>query len=285
MKVLITGGEGFIGSHLAEKLKRTGNQIELFDLASGKDLRDRNSVDASVEGKDYVFHLAAVADLNWARENPLETMDINIGGTINIANSCAKYKVPLYHASTCCVYGNQQRHPVNEATLPNPAEIYACSKLAGEEIIRGYGLMYGLKFNLMRFATIYGPGMRPALGVYVFFKQALSGSPITIHGNGKQTRTLTYIDDLISGIVALFESGLFIGSVNLSTEEEISANQMAKMIKKLTNSKSKITHIDQRPGQTYRESVDSSKAKNLFGWEAKTTFREGLIKTFRWLTH
>lgn len=285
MKILITGGEGFIGSHLAERLERAGNKVEVFDLASGKDLRDRTTVDASIKDKDCVFHLAAVADLNWARENPLETMDINVGGTINIANSCAKYKIPLYYASTCCVYGNQERHPVNESTLPNPAEIYACSKLAGEETITGYGLMYGLKFNLMRFATIYGPGMRSALGVHIFFEQALSDSPITIHGDGKQTRTLTYIDDLISGIVALFESRLFIGPVNLSTEEEVSANQMAEMIKKLTNSKSKIIHIDQRPGQTYRESVDSSKAKDLFGWMAKTTFQEGLIKTFKWLTY
>lgn len=281
-KILVTGGTGFIGKHLVNRLKKEGHQVEIFDLKNGDDLRDPEQVDRAIRGKDVVFHLAAVADLNVSRENPHENMDINIDGTISVVDSCWRYKVVLNYASTCCVYGNQKKHPVDENTLPNPSEIYAHSKLAGEHVILGYAKTCGLEYNIMRFATIYGPGMRPALGVYVFFDQALNNKPITVHGNGRQTRTLTYIDDLIDGIMTLFHSKVKNEIINLTTEEEVSAIQMAKMIKKMTNSKSPIVFIPQRPGQTFREAVSAKKSKKLLGWEAKTSFKEGLTNTFKW---
>lgn len=283
MNLLITGGKGSIGSLLAEALIQKGHSVDTFDLVNGQDLLDKTQLDKAIRGKDVAFHLAAVADLNWARDHSRETMDINITGTINVAEACSFSQVPLYYASTCCVYGNQKTHPEDESTNPNPSEIYACTKLAGENIIKGYGLLTGLRYNLMRFATVYGERMRPELGVYVFFKQALKGEPITVHGDGRQTRTFTYIGDLIDGIVKLFESGLFLGAVNLTTEEEVSALYMAKQIKALTKSKSEIIFIPQRPGQTYRESISAAKAKKAFGWQAGTTFQNGLLKTHEWL--
>jgi nucleoside-diphosphate-sugar epimerase len=281
-KILVTGGTGFIGKHLFGRLKKEGHQVEIFDLKRGDDLRDPKQVDKAVKGRDVVFHLAAIADLNVSRKNPRENTDVNITGTVNVANACWRHRAVLNYASTCCVYGNQKKHPVDENTLPNPSEIYAHSKLAGEHIILGYAKTCGLEYNIIRFATIYGPGMRPALGVHVFFDQALDSKPITIHGNGKQTRTLTYIDDLIDGIMVLFHSGVKNEIINLSTEEEVSALQMAKLIKKMTNSKSPIVFISQRPGQTFREAVSAQKAKKLLGWRAKTSFKEGLEKTYRW---
>lgn len=282
-KILVTGGSGFIGKTLMKQLKKEGYSVENFDLSQGQDLKNKTQAEKAVEGKDVVMHLAAVADLNWAREHPDETMDINIGGTINVAQACTKHKAILFYASTCCVYGNQDSHPTSEKALPNPGEIYACTKLAGEYIIKGYSLMYGLKYNNIRFATIYGPGMRPALGLYIFFKQALLGEPITIHGDGLQTRTLTYIDDLIDGIIALLKSGIVNQTINITTEEEISALGMAQMIKELTKSKSPIVYIEQRPGQTFREAIDASYAKKLIRWQPKTSFKEGLEKTYRWI--
>lgn len=281
-KILVTGGAGFIGKYLVEHLKKEGHQVEIFDLKNGDDLRDHKQVDKAIKGKDVVFHFAAVADLNISRENPRENMDININGTINVADACWRHKALLSYASTCCVYGNQKKHPVDENTLPNPSEIYAHSKLAGEHVILGYAKTCGLEYNIIRFATIYGQGMRPALGVYVFFSQALNDKPITVHGDGRQTRTLTYIDDLTDGIMALFHSGIKNEIVNLTTEEEVSTIQMAKMIKKMTKSKSPIIFIPQRPGQTFREAVSAKKAKKLLGWRAKTSFKEGLEKTYEW---
>lgn len=283
LKVLVTGGSGFIGKALIGRLEKEGYSVENFDLSQGQDLRNKSQVDKTIKGKDVVMHLAAVADLNWAREHPDETMDINIGGTINVAQACTKHKAILFYASTCCVYGNQDSHPTSEKAFLNPAEIYACTKLAGEYVIKGYNLMYGLRYNNIRFATIYGPGMRPALGVYIFFKQALKGEPITVHGDGLQTRTLTYIDDLIEGIIALLKSGIVNKNINLSAEEEISALDMAQMIKELTKSKSPIVHIEQRPGQTFREAIDASYAKELIGWQTETSFKEGLEKTYQWI--
>lgn len=283
MNILVTGGKGFIGYALVKALQEQDHQVTSFDLQDGQDLLNEQQLDHAIARKDAVFHLAAVADLNWAREHPKETMDINVTGTVNVAQSCVKHKAILFYASTCCVYGNQKKHPVDETFLCNPAEIYACSKLAGENVIRGYHLMYGLQYNFLRFATIYGPEMRPALGVHIFFRQALQGVPLTVHGDGQQTRTLTYIDDLVSGIITVMKKGISGEAINLTTEEEVSALEMAHMITALTGSKSPILHIDQRPGQTFRESISAKKAKVLCGWEAKVSFQQGLKKTYAWM--
>lgn len=283
MKILVTGGKGFIGSALVKTLQQKGHEVQTFDMVDGQDICNPKQVETAIHGKDMVFHLAAVADLNWAREHPTETVDINVMGTANIAQACTTHGVFLQYASTCCVYGNQDRHPVDEDTLPNPAEIYACTKLAGENIIRGYHLMYGLSYNFLRFATIYGHGMRPALGVHIFFRQALLEEPLTVHGNGKQSRTLTYIDDLVSGIIATMEKGLKNEAINLTTEEEVSALEMAEMIRELTQSPSPIVHIEQRPGQTFKEQISAEKALTLLEWKAKVNFRQGLEKTYAWM--
>jgi nucleoside-diphosphate-sugar epimerase len=283
MKILVTGGSGFIGKRLMERLKSLGHEVENFDFINGQDIRDYEHVERAVKGKDWVFHLAAVADLNWAREHPIETMDINVTGTTQMAIVCARHNVFLSYVSTCCVYGNQEFHPSNEKTLPNPAEVYACSKLAGEYVVLGYHSLYNLRYNILRFATIYGPEMRPALAVYVFFDQALKGEPFTVHGDGKQTRTLTYVDDLIDGCIASMNEHTNGEIINLSTEEEISVLDTIDLIKEITGSNSEISFIEQRPGQVFKEGIDASKAKKLINWSTKHGFKEGLQETYKWL--
>lgn len=284
MKILVTGGSGFIGKRLMEKLTDLGHEVENFDFINGQDIRDYEHVERAVKGKDMVFHLAAVADLNWAREHPIETMDINVTGTTQMAVACARHNVFLNYASTCCVYGNQETHPSNEKSQPNPTEIYACSKLAGEYVILGYHRLYNLKHNILRFATIYGPGMREALATYIFLKQAIKGEPFTIHGDGTQTRTLTYVDDLIDSCVAVVNKGIENEIINLTTEEEVSVLDIINLSKELTNNtKSEIVFIEQRPGQILKEVIDASKAKKLMDWQAKHSFKEGMKKTYYWM--
>lgn len=281
-KILITGGRGFIGSKLTEALTKLGDDCETFDMVNGQDLRNPGQVAEFVRGKKCVFHLAAVADLNWARAHPEETMDINVKGTWNVALACHEYKARLYYASTCCVFGHQNNHPTDETALPNPAEIYACSKLAGEDVIKGFHHTYGLEYNFMRFATIYGEGTRPALGTHIFFGQALRGEPITVHGKGTQTRTLTHVDDLVSAIVALYKSDKVNDVWNMSNTEEISAFKMAVDIKVLTGSNSPIKFIPQRIGQTMKEIISVDKIKREIGWEPQITWQEGLERMYKW---
>jgi nucleoside-diphosphate-sugar epimerase len=209
-------------------------------------------------------------------------MKINIKGTWNIAYACSKHDIPLYYASTCCVYGQQKVHPSTEESKPNPSEIYACSKLAGENVIMGYHHTYGLKYNFMRFATIYGEGCRCALGTHIFMGQALRGEPITVHGNGKQTRTLTYVGDLIDAIYMLYKSKKMNGIWNLTNEREISANEMVYVAKNITKSKSPIVYIPQRVGQTFKEQISAQKMLKEVGWKAKVDFEEGMARQYKW---
>ena len=282
MKILCTGSSGFIASHLIRSLRERGHRVTPFDMLDGKDLRNLDQVRSAVSGVDTVFHLAAIADLNRSRVDPIETMEINVEGTWNVAYACWKAGAKLFYSSTCCAYGNQEHHPVDENTLPNPAEIYACSKLAGEYVIKGFHHTYGLPYNIMRFATIYGEGTRPALGTHIFFGQALRREPITVHGDGQQTRTLTHVDDLVAGIVALYDSERLNEVWNLTTEEEVSALGMARDIRSLVGSLSEIVFVPQRVGQTFRESISAEKMRREIGWEAKVKWKEGLERMKWW---
>lgn len=273
MKYLVTGGSGFIG----KKISRIVDGC-VYDLPDN-DILDTNNLFRYISNCDHIIHLAAIADLNWALKNPEKTLDVNVLGTKNIGLICSKLDKKLTYISTCCVYGNQKTHPSNEETLPNPAEIYAASKLAGENILEGISRSYGLRYNIARIATTYGPGMRPALGVHIFFRQAVSGEDITVHGDGKQTRTLTYIDDTVRGILSVVEYEKSGEIFNISSDEEISAIDMARKIKNISNSNSEIIHIDQRPGQTFKESIDTIKAKNVLGFSTRVSFKSGLEKT------
>jgi len=282
-RLLVTGAAGFIASKLVQRLRDSGDEVSEFDIARGQDICNLKQVTEAIRGKDAVFHLAAVADLNYARVYPVRSMEINVQGTWNIAEACRKQRgTVLFYASTICVYGNQEVHPVTEKSLPNPSEIYACSKLAGENVVKGYHLTYGLPYNIMRFATIYGPGTRPALGTHIFMGQALREEPITVHGNGEQTRTLTHVNDLVDAILAVYKSGVTNDIFNMTATEEISALRMAKDIKRLTGSKSEIVFIPQRIGQTFREEISADHIRERVGWKARIGWDDGLKDMLNW---
>lgn len=287
--ILVTGGRGFIGSRVTERLRDQGHNVYTYDIVDGQDLLNLGQLEQAIANVDMVFHIAAQADLtemSISVDNGRAGVLRNVEATHNVAYLCAKWNKWLLYASTLCVYGNQEKHPSTEdQTLPNPSELYACSKYAGEAIVRGYGYNYGMPWTIQRYATIYGPGMRPALGMHIFFRQAMAEQPITLHGDGKQVRTLTYIDDLVDGIVApLSNPPAAQGQVfNITADQEISALQMAKDIKKITKSNSEIVNIEQRHNQTFKESVSNQKIKKLLGWTPKTTWADGVKKTHDWM--
>lgn len=288
-KVLVTGGRGFIGAKVVKRLGQKGYTVHVYDQVDGCELMDERSVFEAVKNADVVFHIAAEADLTKMAGSPTDGADgvmNNVYATDIVAQACAEFGVWMIYASTLCVYGNQTEHPsLEDKTLPNPSELYACSKYAGEWIVRGYGYNFGMPWTIQRYATIYGPGMRPALGLHIFFKQALANKPITVHGNGRQVRTLTYIDDLVSGIVAALDSPKLAQNevFNLTADTPISAYKMACDVRNITRSRSSVEFIEQRPNQTYNEVVSNDKAKTMLGWQPETQWEEGLLKTYEWM--
>lgn len=289
MKILVTGEMGFIGSKVLEELRKKGHEVSGFDIVNNFDLLNIGQLENEIKDADTVFHIAAQADLTQMTDSVDAGRDgvlKNVDATHNVVYCCAKYSKWLIFASTVCVYGNLKKHPATEdTTLPNPSDLYACSKYAAEWIIKGYGKNFNMPWTIERYATIYGPGMRKALGLYVFFEQAISEKDITVHGNGKQERTLTYIDDLVKGIISPLDNPEKAkGQIfNLSNKKRISAIKMAKDVKKITSSKSDIIFVEQRNNQTIREEISVSKVKKALGWESDTPWKEGLEKTYEWI--
>jgi len=290
MKCLVTGSAGFVGIKLVNSLREEGHEVVEYDIADGQDILDTEQLDAAVKDVDIVYHIAAQADLTKITdiEKGRECVKLNVDGTQNVAFACAKYNKWLIYSSTCCVYGNSEEPfgvDDEDHGMPHPREIYAACKLAGENIVIGYSQSFDLPYTILRYGTIYGPGMRGALAPAVFFKQSLAGNDITIHGDGKQERTQTYIDDLVDGSVAVIEhkEDALGHIINLCGTEKISVIKMAEDIKNLTESKSKIVHGPDRKWQTFYENVNLEKARRLLDWEPQTTWKEGIAKTYEWI--
>ena len=281
-RILVTGHRGFIGTHLVDKLSRLGYQVSGFDLKDGQDIRNPEQIKQAIKDIDVVFHLAATADVNEARINPSEVVKNNVFGTWNTVVGCRLFGAKLYFASTAGVYGKQDVHPVKETARTNPSEVYAATKVAGEDLIKGAHGAFGLEYAVMRFATVYGPGVKPSLASHIFLGQAMRGEPITVHGNGMQTRNLTCVEDIVNGVVALYESGKMNDTWNITTEEQVSALKMAVDIKRVTGSRSEITHIEQRTGQTFREELSAQKMREEIGWRAKVKWDNGLEEMRKW---
>lgn len=297
-------GEGFIGTKLAYELQERGYQVDIADIKYSEkhDISDRGKVFDLIRefsGKKVIL-MAAIANLNDFEADPKLGLDVNVQGVSNVALACHTFFKKLYYISTCCVYGNTPDIPSTEEARPEPSEIYAACKLAGEWIIKGFNRSYDSKYMILRIATCYGPGMRSALAPAVFINQIKRGDPITIHGDGKQTRTLTFIDDEVRGIAMVVDSDLENDTINISTEEEISVNEMAQVIREeMGVPEHPIEHIADRKGQTYKEQISTGKFEDVrlwkgryspnpikaktLGWLATTTFRMGIKKTLEWM--
>jgi len=297
---LLHVGRGFIGLKVIDRLKASGHTVDIVDLPEF-DLTNRQQVLDTIKGYDAVLLMAAISNLNFFEADPLRGMDVNMGGLTNVVQACADTKTLLYYISTCCVYGNTKDLPSSEEARPEPSEIYAACKLAGEWIIKGYRKSFDLDYVILRIATTYGPGMRAALAPAVFINQINKGEPITVHGDGEQTRTLTYIDDEADGIVAVINSGVKNETFNISTEEEKSVNELIDIIKTEMNTPDHpVMYVKNRKGQTFKEQIDAKKVREIriwkgryaptakkvtktTGWSAKYSLREGIRETLAWM--
>lgn len=276
MRIVVTGSSGFLGQKLIAALTSNGHECISFDYANGQNILDKDSLSESFATNPAVcVHLAAVADLNFFRKDPEGCHRINVQGTKNVLDACIASGTRMIFASTCCCYGNNNCHPSDEDSPLAPTEPYAKSKERSEADV----LEAGAPHTVMRLATFYGPGMRPALCPAVFIDAAASGKTINIHGDGKQTRTFTFVDDIVSGIVKIVESDARYPIVNVTCEEAVSVLQIADLAMDVTGKKVPIEHVKDRPGQILKEHISNARLRSL-GWTPQTSFAEGMKKSY-----
>ncbi len=280
-RVVVTGGRGFLGTHLVRALTSRGVPTVVLDLRDGLDVCDGPTVRAALRDGDCVVHLAAYANLYEARETPIDAVRVNVLGTATLADAVRQAGGRLIHGSTACVYGNQDRYPCSEDARPNPTEIYGHTKLAAEQVVRGMVASHGLDATIVRFPGLYGEGLRGALAVARFFRAAMRGADLVVHGDGHQTRSPLYAGDLVEALVRLVERPDLDGVANLPGSEEVSALNLARRIQTLVGA-GRIVHGPQRLPQTWREALDGSRAEEWLDWRPTTSLDLGLRRTWEW---
>ncbi|MFN4073901.1 MAG: UDP-glucuronic acid decarboxylase family protein [Thermus sp.] len=304
MRVLITGVAGFLGSHLAERLLMEGHEVlGVDDLSTGQQrnlkrlgrysrfsfLRADVRQPLEVEGPlDWVFHLASPASPPRYLKLPLETLLVNAEGTRHLLDLSLAKGASFFLASTSEVYGDPLVHPQPETYWGNvnpigPRSIYDEGKRYAEALTVAYYRVHGLPIRIARIFNTYGPFMDPEDGRVVssFIVQALKGEPITVYGDGSQTRSFCYVDDLVEGFLRLVEVD-YPFPVNLGNPEEYRVLDLACLVKELTGSSSPIVFQPLPEDDPRQRRPDITLAKQLLGWEPKVPVREGLQRTIRW---
>jgi UDP-glucose 4-epimerase len=301
--VLVTGGAGFVGGAVVRRLVAAGASVTVLDdLFTGLaatvpegvrfvegSVTDAALVDRLVGEAELVFHMAA-RNIIASTKNPRDDFATNIGGTLNVLMAArdAGTRRVVYTGSTS-VYGNPRTIPINEDDLIVPLSPYAVSKLGGEHYCLAFAESYGVPISIVRYSNVYGEGQRPDnpyCGVVSkFFAAAYAGRPLSIHGDGQQTRDFTYVDDavaatLLAGIVPRAEGEVF----NVGTGMETSINDLAAMVARAAGADVAIEHIDRRDIDNIRRRVvNIEKARRMLRWAPQVTLQRGLEMTARWL--
>ena len=306
MKTLVTGGAGFIGSHLCEKLLGEGHKVICMDnLSTGSKDNIQHLLDyqmfvykehditkpLAIEEKiDHLFHLASPASPVDYQEMPIETLLTGSSGTHNALELAKEKDATFLLASSSEVYGDPDVHPQREDYLGNvnpvgPRSSYDEAKRFAEALTMAYHRKYGLDVRIVRIFNTYGPRMRKDDGRAIpnFITQALANEPITVYGDGSQTRSFCYISDMVDGICKTMFSKEMSGEVvNLGSQNETTVLELAERIKKLTNSNSKIAFKKLPEDDPKQRCPDISKATEILGWEPKVNLDAGLNKTIEW---
>lgn len=297
-KIIVTGGAGFIGSHLVDKLLEQGNNVTVIDNCNTgriENLPKKNpncffygadilsDIDHAFEDKDIVFHLAALTRPQWSIKNPVEANLVNVEGTLRVLKYSLENKVKrVVFASSSSLYGIQETYPTPEDVTPKPMSPYALQKLLGEQYCELFERMYGLQINCVRPFNVYGTRQRPdggyAAAVPKFIDMIKKGEQAQITGDGSQSRDFTYVDDVVDLFIAAANSKVFGESFNAGAGNSVSINYIYNTICKLMGSDIKPIHIDPvlEPHMTY---ANTNKAKRLLNWEPKVDIEEGLKRT------
>ncbi len=296
MKCAVTGGSGFIGSHLVDALAAAGHEVTILDYRARphrKDLRykdtdivDFSSVLNATKGCNVLYHLAAVSNVNYAFEQPLYTVQTNLTGTANILEAARHNGIQrVFFASTVWVYTGSKGELMTEESpfyMPGAGHVYTSTKIGAELLLHDYWKLYQVPFTILRYGIPYGPRMREEMVIPIFIRKALRGEPLTVAGDGKQYRNFIFIDDLIQAhLLALSENGKN-ETFNLEGEEEVSVLQIAETIRSILGNQVEIRFGPARPGDYKGKTVSNQKAKTVLGWKPQVSFLEGMRKSLDW---
>jgi len=311
-RILVTGGAGFIGSHLVDRLLKEDFEVTVIDnLRTGRpennahhqeekkfrfikgDIRDRNLVKETMKDVDAIFHEAALASVTLSVKDPILTNNINVSGTLNLLKTSADLGVKRFiYASSAAVYGDTPSPQKREEMTPNPTSPYGVSKLAAENYVRLFYKVYGLETVSLRYFNVYGPRQRFDIecayggAITIFTNRLLRDMPPIIFGDGEQTRDFVYIKDVIEANMLALKSKNAAGEAfNIGTGTNISVNQVANTLKEIMNKERlKTIHADPRPTDIRHGFADINKAKKVLGFHPQTSLKEGLARLVEWYT-
>ncbi|AMM54438.1 SDR family oxidoreductase [Pyrococcus kukulkanii] len=295
--IIVTGGAGFIGSHIAETLAEDNDVVVIDNLYSGKienvpenvkfinaDVRDFEAIADIIREADYVFHEAAQISVDESVRDPVFTEEVNVIGTLNVLMALAEGNGKLIFASSAAVYGDNPNLPLKESETLSPISPYGVTKLAGEHYCRVFYEIYGVPTVVLRYFNVYGPRQSSAYAgvISIFMRNAIKNEPLTIFGDGKQTRDFIYVKDVVEANLLVAQKKKAEGEIfNVATGKETTVLELALKIIDLSGSSSSIVFAPPRPGDIRRSVADISKLKKL-GFSPKYTLEEGLKETFEW---
>jgi UDP-glucose 4-epimerase len=294
VKALVTGGAGFIGSHVVDRLLADGHRVRVFDTRAGDDrprrhcervvgdLLDPRDLASAAHGCDVIIHLAAAADVGLVAKDPAGSEALNSRGTLNVLEAARSTGARVLYASTIWVYSDVRAAEVDEdSELGLPSHLYTATKLAGEMYCRSYGELYGVESTILRFGIPYGPRARPAAVLPIFVNKALAGEPLTIAGDGLQTRRFVYVEDLAEGVVNALRPQAAGRIYNLVGEEETSVRDIADAVRAAVG-EVEIVHTEGRAGDFAGARISGERAAEELGWRPRTPFAEGVGRYVEW---
>ncbi len=299
VNILVTGGAGFIGSHLVDSLIEQGCAVTVVDnLSTGNrdyvhrdaafyelDIRDKAALESvfSRTSFDVVFHEAAQTLVPYSMTHPREDAELNIMGLLNVLELCRQYGVKkLLFSSSAAVYGDNTHVPITEDAPLSPTSFYGLTKITAEQYIKMYHDVFGLEYGILRYSNVYGErqGSSGEGGVvYVFAKAIAQGNGLTIYGDGEQSRDFIYVKDVVQANLAAMNDSVPSGIYNISTNIETTVNALKEIVLYFSRAIVPVAYTDARTGDIYRSALDNTKAKKELLWRPKTKLLEGLQST------
>lgn len=305
MNILVTGGAGFIGSHLTEKLVEQGHRVTVLDdLSTGREeniahlrgqvrfvkgsITDRALLQEVLQGVEVVFHEAALGSVPRSVEDPLTTHEVNVTGTFNILLAARDAGVRrVVYAASSSAYGDTPTLPKVESMLPNPLSPYAVSKLVGEYYCQVFTRVYGLETVSLRYFNVFGPRQNPdsqyAAVIPKFITSALRGEPLTVFGDGEQSRDFTYIENVVQANLLAMESSQAVGKVyNVACGGRYTLNALIRQLERILGRRLEVRYLPPRAGDVKHSEASIESARSDLGYTVHVPFEDGLRKTVEW---